>query len=232
MPIEFDPFWKLSDPTWALAMGIPLIAIIAALTYLPARRLGGASRLRYMRILALTSEVLVSVGIIGLITFAARAMIDSDIRRADAASQEHQRQVNVAVWEFARQRCFPTSISTRATQSEIQAVAAACNWWPKLITSPDEFVDWWSAKDEFLQFSRLKDIQPELSGAYATIATRIEAFIRAQDAFARNKHKKKLLEADVSWALIAASTLLGAIGVAFKWTRAALDLTRFSDAKG
>jgi hypothetical protein len=228
MPLEFDPLWRLSNPAWALAIGLPLIAIVAFLAYLPACRSSDSERSRYMRVLALVSEVLVSVGIIGLITFAARAMIDADIRRNDAESQEAQRQVNVSVWDFARQQCLDEKQSAGSSRIELEMITKACNWWPKLITSPNQFVDWWSARDEFAELAKRPAVRPELSSAYARIATDIGILIRLQDGLARNRHKKGVLEAEVSWGFVAVSTLLAAIGIAFKWARAFLDLTRRS----
>lgn len=230
MPIEFNPLWKLSNPVWAFAFGISLIAIIAVSAYWPARKMQGSVRIRYMRTLALVSELLVSVGIIGLITFAARIMIDAEIRQKETTAQELQRQVNVAVWDFAKTRCLVPSMPTSSAQAEAITISAACALWPKLITAPGEFVDWWTARDQFTQIAKIESISAELSLAYSTIANRIDSLIFVQNEHALDKHKKKLLESEVSWGFVAISVMLAAIGSALKWARAAIDLMRANPA--
>ena len=111
-------------------------------------------------------------------------------------------------------------------------VYEGCGLGPKLMKRPDEFVDWWSARNQLKAMSLVTGIGPALSSTYASLATRVDAVIRVQNEAGLGKHKKMLLESDVSWIFVALCALLATIGVALKWVRAVLDIKALRDAAG
>ena len=100
MPIEIDASWRLYDPVYALLLALGIVATIASVIYQFARRWKQSKREHNRRVLSLVAEVLVSVGVIGLVTFAARAKIDHEIRRTDRAEEELRRQLNAAIIDY------------------------------------------------------------------------------------------------------------------------------------
>lgn len=223
MPIEFSFSWLLYDPAYAAALGLALIFVVAVATYVVTSRRPPDQIDRRKRKLALIAEVLVSVGIVGLITFAARTKIDAEIHGADGRSQELQREVNAEVWDFVRLHCLRPTTVTPPTRA-LGTIFEACDWWPRLITSPDRFVDWWGARDRFQAMAIEPQVPGELKARYASIARKIDHLIDAQNDHALEKHKKLLLEQQLSWPFIAACAAFALVGVALKWARAALDL--------
>ncbi|HEY8876298.1 MAG TPA: hypothetical protein VIN03_01970 [Roseateles sp.] len=223
MPIEFSFSWLLYDPAYAAVLGLTLIFVVAFATYVATSRKPTDQIDRRKRKLALIAEMLVSVGVVGLITVAARTKIDAEIHGADSRSQELQREVNAEVWDFVRIHCLrPTTVipPTRA----LGTIYEACDWWPKLITSPDRFVNWWGARERFQAMAIEQQVPGELKARYASIARKIDQLIEAQNNHALDKHKKKLLEQQLSWPFIAICAAFALIGIALKWARAALDL--------
>lgn len=216
---------------YAVAMGIIVVSATAALFYFPVRGWPKSRRLLYQKRLGLASEILVSVGLIGLIIFAARAKVDDEIRLSEKQEQTLRRQVNGEMWEYAKRYCLYPETSVPPTLA-MAARYDACNYWPQIINSPDAELNWWTARDHFTEMSQAPGLERDLTDRYAALATTISELIEAQNTFALNKHKRQLQEAEISWPFVVLCALLASIGISFKWVRAALDVIPFPEAEG
>ena len=223
MPIEFEFSWRLINPSYSLPLGLAFIAVLAIVFYLIGIRLCRTDASAAMRRAALIAELLVAVGIVGILTFAARAKVDSEIRGAERRSDESQREMLGAVSDFGLKNCLFPAESAPPTQA-FAALLEACHQWPRIINRPDDFITWWTAKDKFKELANAPGLKPELASSFRFIAQQIQLRIDASNASERSVHKKKVLDSEVSWPLVAACALLAAAGVALKWARAAIDL--------
>lgn len=226
MPIEINLIWKLADPAYAIPFGLMLILVIATLVYQLLIHKQLDRQEAFTRKIAFTAEILVSIGIIGLITFAARAKIDSDIREAEATAMELRRQVNVEFWNFAKTHCLQANKQLPAI--DMEAIGSACDLWPQIITSPGVEVPWWQIRETITQLTERPNVTEEFRAALTTVADLIDKFSDAQNNVKRSEHIRKLVESGISWPLIAISMLLAAVGVALKWVRAAVELKKNS----
>ncbi len=222
MPIEINAFWHLSNPLLAFVVGLTIIAPVAALVCARAWSWQGRRRQQLKKRLAVIAEALVLVGVIGLLTFAARAKIENDIHAADANAQEQRRHLNAAIWDFAREHCLQQG-PTPPTR-EAATLWKACAWWPNVFTSSDDFVDWWSAKDSFAKMAASTAARPQLAGQFAMISRQIEAVIASENQASTDRHAKALVETEVSWKFAACCAVIGMIGMALKLARAVLDM--------
>ncbi|HEX8605029.1 MAG TPA: hypothetical protein VF774_20465 [Pseudoduganella sp.] len=227
MPLQFSLWWKLLNPAYAIGLGLMFVAMIALLAYVPALRWPRERRTAYQRRIAFASELLVSVGIIGLVTFAARAKIDAELNQFEYDAQEARRQVNVALWDLTRVYCLRES--TEHSEENRQILHEACCVAPDLMQKTDTSVEWFSGREELIRLSQVRAIDDGIARNLATAALAIQRMLAAQNELAYGRQKKKILEAEVSWPLIAFCAVLAGIGVALKWTRTALDLKRFPD---
>jgi hypothetical protein len=232
MPVEIEPLWHLASPKWAIFVGLSLILTTAILSYHVLQSLPNASRDRIKPRIAFLAEILVSVGIIGLVTFAARVKIDSDIRHAQKQVNENRRLMRVEMLNFFMQHCLP--ISPQQKEQDQPAVNHGCNLSVSLMNAGDakfidqsqDFVDWWGAKDDFNKIAIQSKSSPELFNKLTLISQKISTVIQSENIADRDLHKKGLVESEVSWSLIAASALLAMIGIGLKWTRAYLEIKR------
>lgn len=227
MPLQFSFWWKLLNPAYAIALGLIFVALVALLAYVPALRWPRERRTAYQRRIAFASELLVSVGIIGLVTFAARAKIDAELNQLDHDAQESRHHVNIALWDLTRIYCLQEPIVE--SMENRQVLHAACRVGPGLMQKPDTGVEWFSGREQLTRLAEVRDIDDGIARNLVTAATAIERMLAAQNEVAYGRQKKKLLETAVSWPLIAFCAVLAGIGVALKWARTALDLKRFPD---
>ncbi len=230
MPIEIEPLWQLASPKWAMLVGMSLIIVVAALSYLLMRRLTSLRKDRYKQFMTLLAEVLVSVGIIGLVTFAARAKIDADIRYVQKQTNESRRLLRVEIMHFTMQRCLP--VSPKLDILESATLDHLCDVSINLINAGDakfidqsqDFVDWWGAKDEFKKMAVQVKNLPELSNQLTSIARQLDFVSRVENGAYLDMHRKGLVESDISWFLIALSAFLAMVGVGLKWARAFIEI--------
>lgn len=232
MPVEIEPLWHLASPKWAMFVGLSLILTTAIVSYHVLQSLQNANRNRIKPRMAFIAEILVSVGVIGLVTFAARAKIDSDIRQAQKQVNEDRRLIRVEMKNFIFQRCLP--ISPKPIALDEVAVVHACNLSFNLMNADDakfidqsqDFVNWFDPKNDFIQMAIQVKNSAELSNQLKIIGKLLNSVIDAESVAYRDIHKKGLIESEVSWSLIAASALLAMIGIGLKWSRAYLEIKR------
>ena len=72
MPIEFDPIAQLAKPGYAATLAFIIITALGYLAYRLPLGWTERSQLIYLRAIGFAAEILVAVGIIGLVTFAGR----------------------------------------------------------------------------------------------------------------------------------------------------------------
>jgi hypothetical protein len=232
MPVEIELFWFLSNPKWAMIAGVSIIIFVAGLSYALMQRLQIPTKDRFKPWMALAAEILVSVGVIGLVTFAARAKIDSDIRQAQKQVNEDRRLIRAEMINFIVQRCL--SVSPKPIAQDEAAVVHACNLSFNLVNAGDakfidqsqDFVNWFDPKNDFIQMAIQVKNSLELSNQLVIISKRLNSVIGAESVAYRDIHKKGLVESDVSWLLIALSSALVMIGIGLKWSRAFLEFKR------
>lgn len=223
MPLEFSLWWRLLDPAYAVVVGIGAVAVVAAMVYARGTGLSKEQSVVYMKKLGMASEILVSVGILGLVSLAAKAKVDAEIHFASKQEEELRRLVGVEVWEYAKRYCIVDDGAVPPTRV-YAARWNACRYWPELMNTPDKDINWWFAHEQFLAMATVPDGKSDASTRYGLIASSIKEFIRAQNVLATSKYKKSYLESKVSWLIILACASLVIIGIAFKWARAGLDL--------
>jgi len=222
MPISFDTSWRFIDPLYAMLLAFGAIGTIATVTYFLAVRWKYPKQERYKRVLSLAAELLVSVGIVGLVTFAARLKIDDEIRQGERRVEQLHREVNGAIWDFARVKCLKWDGPLPPTRV-VGTIFEMCNLWPKTIKASDDFVDWWGAREQLHEMAQVPGIDSKLSST-TSLAERIQVLIEADNKAGLDKHRKMLLESEDSWLFVATCALLAGIGIAFKWARAAIEL--------
>lgn len=222
MPIEIDAIWRLVNPAFAIPVALVVIALPAFVANRTLRNRSGIDRDVYARKMAMAAELLVSIGIIGLITFTARVKIESDIRQAGVVAAEQRNHVSLEVGEFARVYCMnrDKSVVTRDTG----AINYVCHFWSQVLNGPEAEIDWGSARYFFVEFAGFSRLSPNLVTSLRGYAAAIDQLIEAKRNLKISQDKKGLVESEISWWLVAICTLFAAMGVALKWARAAAEL--------
>ena len=179
MPIEIDAFRPLSNPLLAFCVGLVFVFAAAGFLCALVHKWDPVQRRRYTKKLALCAELLVSVGVVGLVTFAARTKIDWDVRTSERTAQGQKRQLNGEMWEFARKNCLK-QLPTPPTIA-IADHLKGCGWWPNMFKRLDEFVDWWSARDMFSRLAAAASSDKTAALQCSALSDRLKAVIAADN---------------------------------------------------
>ncbi len=226
MPINIDPTWHLANPIPALLLGLLVMLLVGLATGIRpwSKSWPKERRANYKKKMALAAEVLVSVGIIGLLTFSARVKMASEIDESDRLAQDLRHEFNVQYWALAQSHC--TGVSPLPPTREAATYQDMCQWLPRLITAPGEPIDWINASKDFDAMAQAVRDNAPLAGQYRGLAASMLAVWRQEDVAARQIHARKIVEHDVSWVFIAWCVFFAMAGIGLKLARAVLDVWR------
>jgi hypothetical protein len=220
MPVKINFLWNLINPQYALSLGITLIICVALISYFLIR-----NRPKIKRWLTLLSEFLVSVGVIGLLTFAARALIDSEIRNDAKQLKEDQRLVNVASINIFQNHCLPGQSTVRPTP-EMENIYVACDISIQFLDGTTDPMRYWLVRDRLKKLTTLANPSNEVAVRINALKDAVNNVIEADTVTDRNLHRKMLVESDVSWILILVCAGSAILGIGFKWARAVLEFRK------
>jgi hypothetical protein len=220
MRIEISFLWMLVNPKYALMVGLTTILGVALVAYFLTRNRPQARRWQ-----ALLSEVLVSVGVIGLLTFAARAHIDSEIRHDASQVEENKRLARGASMDLLKMNCLPEQSAVQPTP-EMENIWVACDIAFHIIESDEDIMRYWAARDRLKGMS--KPANPN-SGDFARIdalKAAVNDVIESNTVGDQNLHRKKLVESEVSWLLISICAVSAMFGIGLKWAKAIFEFRK------
>lgn len=220
MRIEISFLWMLVNPKYALTVGLTIILCVALVAYFLTRNRPQARRWQ-----ALLSEVLVSVGVIGLLTFAARAHIDSEIRRDISQVEENKRLARGASMDLLKMNCFPEQSTFRPTP-EMENIWVACDIAFRIIESDEDIMRYWAAHDRLK--GMIKPANPNNGGSarIGALKAAVNDVIESDAVVDHNLHRKKLVESEVSWLLISICAVSAMFGIGLKWAKAIFEFRK------
>lgn len=225
MPIEISFLWKLVNPMYALTLGISIILVVALVAYFLTR-----SKPQTKRWQALLSEILVSVGIIGLLTFAARAHIESEIRHDAAQVSENKRLARVASMNLLMKYCLPGQSTARPTP-EMESIWAACKVTDQILDGDEAPIRYFIARDQLKKVSNPPDPNGDIARRIDDMRAAINNVIDADRTASDNLHRKMLVERDVSWILVLLCATCAMFGIGLKWAKAIFEFRQTAPKK-
>ena len=199
MPMEFDPIAQLAQPGYAAALAFIVIATLGFLAYrLPVGWTERGEKI-YLRVIGFVAEILVAVGIIGLITFAGRAKLDSnELERAEAT-----RNAEIAVFDnfhkLALEYCIPSSGSKTPT-AENGAIQSACALWREY--GAREGLDWKRAQEEFESIASRPSVSARLAARLRLTVESIGTLRDARHQQGLAPLERRIVYRGVSWLFI------------------------------
>lgn len=220
MRVEISFLWMLVNPKYALIVGLTIILSIALIAYFLTQ-----NRPRARRWQALLSEVLVSVGVIGLLTFAARAHIDSEIRYDASQVEENKRLARVASMNLVKMTCLLDQSMTRPTP-EMENIWVACDIAFRIIESDEDIMGYWTARDRLKNMSKPTNMGSDDSARIDVLKAAVDVVIESDTVGGHNLHRKKLVESEVSWLLISICAVSTMFGIGLKWAKAIFEFRK------
>lgn len=210
----------LVNPKYSLMVGLTIILGVALVAYLLTRNRPQARRWQ-----ALLSEVLVSVGVIGLLTFAARAHIDSEIRHDASQFEENKRLARVASIDLLQKNCLPEQSAFRPTP-EMENIWVACDIAFRIIENDEDVMRYWAARDRLKGMSKPTNPNSGVSARVDALKAAVNDVIESDTVVNHNLHRKKLVESEVSWLLISLCAVSAMFGIGLKWAKAIFEFRK------
>ncbi|MCU6497653.1 hypothetical protein LPN04_07605 [Rugamonas sp. A1-17] len=220
MRIEISFLWMLVNPKYALMVGLTIILGVALVAYLLTRNRPQARRWQ-----ALLSEVLVSVGVIGLLTFAARAHIESEIRHDASQVEENKRLARVASMDLLKMNCLPEQSAFRPTP-EMENIWVACDIAFRIIENDEDVMRYWAAHDRLKDMSKPTNPNRGDSARIDALKAAVNDVIESNTVVDHNLHRKTLVESEVSWLLISICAVSAMFGIGLKWAKAIFEFRK------
>lgn len=225
MQIEISFLWKLANPMYALTFGLSIILVVALAAYFLTR-----SKPQTKRWQALLSEILVSVGVIGLLTFAARAHIESEIRHDLAQVSENKRLARVASLNMLMKYCLPGQSTARPTP-DMESIWATCKVTGQILDGDEQPIRYLIARDQMKNVSPPADPNGDIARRVDDMRTAINNVIDADRTASDNLHRKMLVERDVSWILVLLCAMSAIFGIGLKWAKAIFEFRKAAPMK-
>jgi len=220
MLIEISPSWQLVNPAYALILGLFIILGVALAAYFLTRNKPQARRWQ-----ALLSEVLVAVGVIGLVTFAARAHMDSEIRHDAKQLEENRRLARVASMNLLKMNCLLEQPSIRPTP-ELENIWIACDGAFLLIESDEDIMRYWRVHDQLKRMTTAPQQKSEDAARFDALKVAVKNVIDTDREANYNLHRKMLVEREVSWILILVCAASAMLGIGLKWAKAIFEFRK------
>lgn len=220
MLIEISPSWQLVNPAYALALGLLIILGISLFAYFLSR-----NRPQVRRWQALISEVLVAVGVIGLVTFAARAHMESEIRHDAAQIEEDKRQARIASMDLLKMNCLQEESSIRPTP-ELENIWIACNGAFVLLEGDKDIMRYWRVHNMLKHLTKAPKQKSEDAARIDALTATVKNVIDTDREADYNLHRKMLVEREVSWVLILMCAVSAMLGIGLKWAKAIFEFRK------
>lgn len=216
--MEFDPIALLSNPWSAFKTVFPVLCGLTWIFFRIPATLSGKHKLLYSKAMSLVAEILVSVGLLGLVTFVGRTKevaIEHEAA-ANTRNTEHDLSESLSLLgtycTFAPQNTSPTAKNG--------TTAKACDLWKTNNAIYRESLDWTLAASEFERLAKAGSVNPRLNDVLVQIPMRIHAMQIARSRQATLPEFKQILSTGSDWLFVLVCASAATVGVAIKCGRA------------
>lgn len=220
MLIEISPSWQLVNPAYALALGLLIILAIALIAYFLTRN---SPQLRRWQ--ALISEVLVAVGVIGLVTFAARVHMESEIRQDSQQIEAGKSLAQQTALTLIGRNCASEPSSIRPTP-ELENIWIACRVAYRLLERDEDNMNYLIGNDQLKRLKKTQNQKIEVATQIEELRVAVNNVVLADRQANHNLHRKMLVERDVSWILILMCAVSAMLGIGLKWAKAIFEFRK------
>jgi hypothetical protein len=228
--MDFDPIAQLTKPGFAATLAFIIISTLGFIAYRLPATWSDANQKVYLRAIGMAAEVFVAIGIIGLVTFAGRAKLDSnDLRRIDA-TRNAETGLSDQFHKLAMEYCIPL-IGSKAPTANNGVIDKACKLWHEHAGIYLENLDWKKAQDSFTDLASVPNLPPSLRNRLSAISTSIETLREARHLQRNSPLERKIIYQDVSSDFILFCSVIAGVGIALKWAKAAHELRQELAAK-
>lgn len=223
MPIEIDFISRLATPQVAVFAAIVLVMTLSVVFYVLPRKLSAQARKSYIPRIQFIAEVLVSVGLIGLVSFAGKAKFEIDAVELKKIALQSERDVAASFYPYAVGECMSTA-QQLIDSPDVSAVLAVCKIWKEFNYVHDVQLPWREASRELEVVANNDELNPKLREDIKTMVNAINRMQDARDNVAVLPLKRDILASGTSWLFVLLCAFSACVGVALKCARAALQL--------
>ena len=221
MPIQFSTLSLLADPFYASLWTFLYVAIVAYLFY---RRSANMKKPRldlFLKRIGLASELLVAVGLIGIVTFVGRTYLEN--MESDAKAATRLAEIDLSQKFSALALGYCSEGARPHLEQHDPSRQGACMVWSNYSGLYRDDLDWWGAKREIDSISESAQTDRSLAVLLKTISQSIESMIDARHRRALVPVEKDILAARHTWPIILVFAFLAATGVSLKCARSACE---------
>jgi preprotein translocase subunit YajC len=219
MPIEFDVISLLSTPLKAAIVVILVVAVFSVFFYYLPKKLSSNAQKNYIPRIQFIAEILVSIGLIGLVTFSGRAKFDSDAVQLKEVAYQSEREVAASFYPYQISECLSPSQPPTAS-----AVSVICSILKDFNNVHDIELPWHEASRKLEDLAAQEGLYPPLRENIKKMFIAINQMQDARDRVALVPLKRDILTSKTPWCFILICAFLACVGVALKCARAALML--------
>jgi len=223
MPIKFDPIAQLANPLIAAIYAFIAITTVGYLAYRVPANWPRAKENVYLRVIAFTAEILVAVGIIGLITFAGRAKLESTGLERAEVTRATERGLSEQFNRLALSYCIE-SAKWQSPTNMGAAVIDSCALWRVHSGLYREDLDWRRAQEEFESIAARPNLDQRLTKLLYSTSDAIGKMRDAREQEALVPLERKIVTHGISWVFVLFCSVIAGVGVALKCAKAALEL--------
>lgn len=221
--MEFDAIAHLANPGFAAKLAFIIILAFGFIAYRIPLAWSDARQKIYLRIIGMAAEIFVAIGIIGLVTFAGRAKLDSnDLQRADA-TRNAEIGLSDQLQKLAMEYCIPL-MGSKAPTVNNGVIDNACKLLHEHAGIYRENLDWKKAQDSFTDLASAPNLQPSLRNRLSAISASIGTLREARHLQRNSPLERKIIYRDVSSDFILFCSIIACVGIALKWAKAAHEL--------
>lgn len=223
--MEFDPIAYLSIPTYAAQLVATTVIGLGFIVFSLPSKWSASAQILYWRIATFLAEILVAVGLIGLITFAGRAKVESNSDERAMAVSSSEQAFSQALLVLTRRYCTELRHSIPPLR-KVGPIYEACKTSRELAAMYKPGLDWQNGKRQ-LEYaaSAARETNPDFSRLASAVAAAIDVMVSARAKVHQGPLESQFIRSNVSWAFILICAVFAAIGVSIKCARACRDLT-------
>jgi hypothetical protein len=223
---EFDVVALLSMPVFAAKEVVLLVALSAFLIYRIPVRCKWINAEFYWRTMAFVAEILVIVGLLGLVTYAGRAKLEENKR----VRLENKNQSEAAVQGGLNSLFFIASCDRSGTihipNASTASVFQTCQLVKNYGSMYDEKLDWGAAKIVLGGVAKDQFAAPFLRQQALKLKSDIDDMVKAKEENINKQWEDEYYRSQVPWSFILKCAFLAAIGVSIKCARAFLEFKK------
>lgn len=221
MPIQLSTLSLLADPFYAFLWAFLYVGFLAYVFYrIPANWQKPRLDL-YLRGIGLASELLVAVGLVGIVTFVGRTYLENVESDAKAATRLAEVDLSQKFANLAFSYCFvgsqPHSRQVSASRRD------ACVVWHNYSGLYRDDLDWMAAKRELDSIGETAQTDKSFAALLKAISQSIDSMIAARHQRALVPLEKDILAERHAWPLILMFAFLAGTGVSLKCARSARE---------